>query len=54
MLQGPGPVYLGKGAGLTDINQAISDNDIPRLEKLLSEVSNWPEQHGIHQRGGVP
>lgn len=36
--QGPGPVYLGKGAGLTEINQAISDNDVQKLERFLQEV----------------
>lgn len=36
--KGPGPVYLHKGAGLTDINEAISDNDTARLEQLLSQV----------------
>eukprot|EP00983_Pelagomonas_calceolata_P066113 1148876-Pelagomonas_calceolata.AAC.2 len=41
--KGPGPVYLGKGAGLTDVNQAVSDNDVHRLEQLLSEAA-WGDE----------
>jgi len=48
--KGPGPVYLGKGAGLTDVNQAVSDNDVHRLEQLLSEA---PERASEISTGGA-